>query len=254
MDIYAVILCGGRGERFWPKSRTNLPKQFMVLFGNRSMVRATSERVKKLCPVSKQFFVTGAQFAPILKKELRVKKPNLLLEPFGKNTAPAIGFAATVISRFDPNGVMVVLPADHLIAARSAFLKSVQLAVRAAKMGYLVTFGVTPSRPDTGYGYIHFGKKVLGGKGGSVYKVIAFKEKPDEQTVRNYVSRGKFLWNSGMFVWRVDVILESFRRFMPEFYQALMEFKKSWSGKEKEMALQRLYRAVPSISIDYAIM
>lgn len=254
MSVYAVILCGGKGERFWPKSRTRLPKQFMVLFGNRSMVRATSERVKKICPLERQFFVTGERFASLLRKELRVKKRNLLLEPNGKNTAPAIGFAATVISCFDPNGIMVVFPADHLIAGRNAFIKAVQLAVRAAKSGYLVTLGIPPSRPDTGYGYIHFGERLMAGKGGSVHQVIAFKEKPDEETARIYVSREKFLWNSGMFVWRVDVILEAFRQFMPVFYQELTRFKKGWTGGEKEKAVQRLYRAAPAISIDYAIM
>lgn len=254
MSVYAVILCGGKGERFWPKGRTRLPKQFMVLFGNRSMVQATSERVKNFCPLERQFFVTGERFASLLKKELRVKKRNLLLEPYGKNTAPAIGFAATVISCFDEDGVMVVLPADHLIAQRGAFLNAVALAVKAARSGYLVTFGVAPSRPDTGYGYIHFGKKLMDGKGGSVHQVIAFKEKPDEETARNYLSRGEFLWNSGMFVWQVSVILEAFQRFLPDFYQELMRFKKSWARGEKARAVKRLYHTAPPISIDYAIM
>ncbi|NPV13508.1 mannose-1-phosphate guanylyltransferase [candidate division WOR-3 bacterium] len=254
MGTYAVILCGGKGERFWPKSRVDLPKQFMVLFGNRSMVRATSERIKKVCPLERQFFVSGERFAALLKKELPVKKANLLLEPVGKNTAPAIGFAATAITSFDPNGVMVVLPADHLIANQASFLRSVKLAVKAAQQGYLVTFGIMPARPDTGYGYIHFGKQVMKDAGGSVHQVIAFKEKPDARTARKYVSSGEYLWNSGMFVWRVDVILDAFKRYMPDFYQALLQFKRRWTAGDKEQAVKQLYKRAPSISIDYAIM
>ncbi len=254
MAVYAVILCGGKGERFWPKSRVRLPKQFMVLFGKKSLIRATSERIKKVCPLKRQFFVTGRQFAGLLKKELRVKQGQLLLEPVGKNTAPAIGFAATVISDFDPSGVMVVLPADHLISNRLAFLKSINQAVKAAQQGYLVTFGIVPSRPDTGYGYIHFGQQLMKNDGGTVHQVIAFKEKPDAPTARQYVNSGEYLWNSGMFVWRVDVILDAFKRFMPGFFQELMRFQKGWATGNKEQAVKRLYNRAPSISIDYAIM
>ncbi len=254
MNLYAVILCGGKGERFWPKSRVDLPKQFVRLFGDEPLVKITSNRIKKLCPLNRQFFVTGERFASLIEETVRVSRKNLLLEPAGKNTAPAIGFAAAVISCLDPDGVMVVLPADHLITPEAEFLRSVRVGTEAARKGYLVTFGVIPLRPDTGYGYIHFGEEVMQQHGLGVYRVLAFREKPDKRTAVRYLKSGDFLWNSGMFIWRVDVILAAFRRYLPDFYSHLLRFQQSWGTGKERSALRQLYRNAPSISIDYAIM
>lgn len=253
-NLYAVILCGGKGERFWPKSRANLPKQFVTLFGKHSLTKETSERIKKLCPLNRQLFVAPSRFAPLLKKEIKVKPQNLILEPTGRNTAPAIGLSAAMLYQRDPDAVMVVLPADHIIAPASSFLKAVKLAAAVAQQGRLVTFGVVPTRPDTGYGYIHFGEEIYKRAGLCAYQVLEFKEKPDLATARRYVKSGNYLWNSGMFVWRADAILAAFQRFMPEFYNQLSAFTAViGTGKEKGM-IERIYHRVESISVDYAIM
>ncbi len=254
MKPYAVILCGGRGERFWPKSRRRQPKQFMRLFGDKSLTQQTSERVKPLCPSERQLFVTPAEFAATVRRQLRPKPENLLLEPEGRNTAPAIGVAAAYLAATHPGVTMVVLPADHLIKQRLRFLSSVRLAARLAQEGMLVCFGIPPARPDTGYGYIHVGRKV-GGRGRlTAHKVVGFREKPDPDTARSYVRSGNYLWNSGMFVWRVDVILEAFERFMPEFRAALGEFTSAVGTRRQNSALKKVYEQAPSISIDYAVM
>lgn len=254
MSLYAVLLCGGKGERFWPKSRTNLPKQFVALFGKKSLVKMTSERIRALCPFPRQLFVAHQRFAGLLIKELKVKPKNLLLELARKDTAPAIGLAAAVLSRRDPQGIMVVLPADHLISPRREFLRAVRVAVRGAENGNLVTFGVVPTRPETEYGYIHLGEEILCKGKISVHRVLAFKEKPNPNTAKAYFLSGKYLWNSGMFVWRVDVILEAFRRFMPDFYQPLISLSKGIGTPRERAAINRLYREAPTISIDYAVM
>jgi len=254
MNIYTTILCGGKGERFWPKSRTNLPKQFVTIFGKHPLTRATSERIKKLCPLNRQLFVAPGRFAPLLRKAIKVKSRNLILEPTGRNTAPAIGLAAAILFQRDPDAVMVVLPADHIIAPESEFLKGVKLAIAVAQKGMLVTFGIVPTRPDTGYGYIHFGDEMMSKAGMSVHRVLEFKEKPDLTTARRYVKSGRYLWNSGMFVWRVDVILSAFQRFMPEFYTQLMAFTRVIGTGQQNAMIKKIYNQVESISIDYAIM
>ncbi len=254
MGLYAVILCGGKGERFWPKSRTSLPKQFAILFGRKSLVRTTSERIRKLCPLNQQLFVAPQPLGKILLKEVAAKKKNILLEPARRDTAPAIGLTATVISRGDPQGIMVALPADHIIYPREKFLSAVRLAVAVARKGYLVTFGITPARPDTSYGYIHLGEKIYQKNDLTAYRVLAFKEKPDSETARKYLQNGSYLWNSGIFVWRVDVVLSAFQRYLPDFHAQLMKFSQTIGTVRKAAAIKQLYRQAPTISIDYAIM
>ena len=156
MNLHAVILCGGRGERFWPKSRRALPKQFITLFGRQSLTQETSRRVMPVCPLKRQFFVAPAEFEPVLRKQLG-RDAHLVFEPHGRNTAPAIGLAAEYLKHEDPDATMLVLPADHLIEDRAAFLKAVQMGAQLAQKQLLVTFGIPPERPDTGYGYIQRG-------------------------------------------------------------------------------------------------
>jgi len=254
MSLYAVILCGGRGERFWPKSRRALPKQFIKMIGDRSMTQETSERITRLCPQDRQVFVAPVRFGPTLRRQLRLKARNLVFEPMGRNTAPAIGLAATYLARRDPDATMVVLPADHLIDNRAAFLRAVRLAARLAQDGLLVTFGIPPARPDTGYGYIQLGDAIVGNEGLSAHRVLGFREKPDAATAARYLAEGGYAWNSGMFVWRADVILAAFREFLPEFHRALGQFGATIDTGKEKAALDRLYRKAPSVSIDYAIM
>ncbi|MEO0069299.1 MAG: mannose-1-phosphate guanylyltransferase [candidate division WOR-3 bacterium] len=254
MNLYAVLLCGGKGERFWPKSRSNLPKQFVTLFGGKSLLEMTSERIKELCPVSRQLFVAHQRFAKLLIRELKAKQKNLILEPARKDTAPAIGLSAVILSRRDPEAIMVVLPADHIITPKRKFLSAVKVAAVLAQKGYLVTFGVVPTRADTGYGYIQYGEEVY--RQGKIcgYRVLEFKEKPDLKTAEQYLKSGNYLWNSGMFVWRVDMILEAFHRYMPQFYQSLLSFSQTLGSQREKMAIKRLYQKAPAISIDYGVM
>ena len=255
--LYAVILCGGRGERFWPKSRRPAPKQFISLFGNRSLTQATSDRVLGLCPLERQLFVAGTEFGPTLKRQLKLGKRNLVFEPYGRNTAPAIGLAAAYLNKRDPDATMVVLPADHLIENRKELVRDVRLAAQLAQQGLLVTFGIPPDRPDTGYGYIGLGKEIVRYTAGvplAAYKVLGFREKPSADKAREYVAAGNFVWNSGMFVWRVDEILEAMRLYMPKFSAALETFAKTIGTKREAAALKRLYAGIESISIDYAVM
>jgi mannose-1-phosphate guanylyltransferase len=253
MNLYAVILCGGRGERFWPKSRRALPKQFITLFGRQSLTQETSARVLPLCPPKRQLFVAPTEFEPVLRKQLGVSA-HLVFEPMGRNTAPAIGLAAEYLKHEDPDATMLVLPADHLIEDRSAFLRAVQMGAEVAQRGSLVTFGIRPERSDTGYGYVQLGSRIAGKGRLAVHRVQGFREKPSPVKARAYVAAGNYVWNSGMFIWRVDAILAAFRKFMPEFYAELEEFSKAVATRREKPALARLYRDAPSISIDYAVM
>ncbi len=254
MSFYAVILCGGRGERFWPKSRRALPKQFIELFGRGSLTRDTSERVKRLIPLERQLFVTPADFGPIVRRQLRVGARNLVFEPVGRNTAPAIGLAAAYLARRDPRSTMAVLPADHLIENRAEFGRCLKLAYEVAQQGMLVTFGVPPQRPDTGYGYIKLGQKLAGSGSLAAHVVEGFREKPDLLTAQGYIADGNYAWNSGMFVWRTDAILGALERYQPELHAGLARFSRAIGTKSESAALKRFYAGVKAISIDYAVM
>jgi len=253
MDLRAVILCGGRGERFWPKSRRALPKQFIALFGRKSPTQETSARVEPLCPRGRQLFVAPAEFEGVLRSQLGATA-RLVFEPMGRNTAPAIGLAAEYLKRENPDATMVSLHADHLIEDRAAFARAVRLGARLAQQGLLVTFGIRPDRSDTGYGYIQLGSRIAGKRRLTAHRVQAFKEKPGPARARAYLASGNYVWNSGMFIWRVDTILAAFREVMPEFHDELETFGKTIGTRREKTALAHLYRAAPSISIDYAVM
>ncbi|MBN2465060.1 mannose-1-phosphate guanylyltransferase [candidate division WOR-3 bacterium] len=253
MNLHAVVLCGGRGERFWPKSRRALPKQFIALFGRESLTQETSDRVRPLCPTARQLFVAPAEFEKVLRRQLGANA-RLVFEPLGRNTAPAIGLAAEYLKHEDPDATMLVLPADHLIEDGAAFLKAVRLGAQLAQDGMLVTFGIRPERADTGYGYVQLGKRIAGKDRLAAHRVQAFKEKPSPARARAYLAAGNYVWNSGMFIWRVDAILSAFEQFMPALYAELEAFGRTVGTRRQKAALARLYRKTPAISIDYAVM
>jgi mannose-1-phosphate guanylyltransferase len=202
-------------------------------------------------------FVAPAEFKATLQRQLRLGRRNLAFEPMGRNTAPAIGLAAAYLHRRDPEATMAVLPADHLIVNRREFIRNLKLAAQLAARGLLVTFGIPPARPDTGYGYIKLGEEILRYTGGvplAAHNVSGFREKPDAKTARQYLAAGNYVWNSGMFVWRADAILEAFRQFLPEFHARLGVFEKAIGTKREAAALRRLYADTPAVSIDYAVM
>lgn len=254
MIVVPVILAGGIGERFWPASKSTYPKQLLKLTGDQSILELTLDRVYPLCKKDvKPLLITGKDIISALKKVIPQEKAfDVIVEPVGKNTAPAIGLAAAWIKKKYGDAVMVVVSADHAIVPVGAYLKAVRAAVReAAANNALVVFGITPERPDTGYGYINVTSPATVCKGVTSYSVKKFVEKPTLQKARTYVKRGTYLWNSGMFVWKTSVILDEFELSLPEMFQEIIRAeKKAFSRK----AIELFYSLVDSISIDYGIM
>ena len=243
-NVYAVILAGGSGTRFWPLSRKSRPKQFLNITGNRSLLQETLRRVKTKIKAKNILIVTGAKHAKEIKRQVkpfRIPSSNLLFEPQGKNTAPAVGWAASHINKRDAKATMIVLPADHLILKQKAFWAALQKAMRLAQEGALVTLGIVPTRPETGYGYLKTRK--ISKKGKKFFKVEQFIEKPDLKKAVAFLKSGKYLWNSGMFIWRVDSILKEYKKRQPKIFNILA------SGRIKQR-----WGQMPNISVDYGIL
>ncbi|HET8760999.1 MAG TPA: mannose-1-phosphate guanylyltransferase, partial [Nitrospiria bacterium] len=211
---YAVILAGGSGTRFWPLSRRLAPKQLLTLTGDRTMLQETVLRITPAVAPDRVMVITGRELSDEARRQLRVIGiPAVVVdEPVGRNTAPAIAVAAHRLLAADPDAVMVVLPSDHVVSKPEAFLDALNAAIRAAADGWLVTIGIVPRRPETGYGYIQRGPALPGDR---AYRVERFVEKPDRATAERYVADGGYLWNAGMFVWRADAIVDELRRHAP---------------------------------------
>ncbi|MDD3803251.1 MAG: sugar phosphate nucleotidyltransferase [bacterium] len=250
-NIYGVILAGGKGERFWPKSKQTNPKQLLTIISNKSMLEETVVRLESFIEHERILVIGTSLLEYSIKKLNVVNDSNLLSEPFGKNTALAIGYAAMKIRKVDSDGIMLVCPADHSIHTNKDFLSTIETGYEFALNGNLVTFGVTPVRPDEGYGYIELGEQLIENK---VYKIKSFKEKPNIKTARAYLKKGNTLWNSGIFLWRVKDILYAIERYLPEMHKSLMEFEKSIGSEHEKDALLKLYSESQSISIDFGIM
>ncbi|HPS81487.1 MAG TPA: mannose-1-phosphate guanylyltransferase, partial [Candidatus Limiplasma sp.] len=220
MKTVAVIMAGGRGERFWPYSRRKRPKQFLSLTPDgKPMIRLTFERITRLVPPEDVYVVTGEEFIALVQEHLpELPAQNILAEPCARNTAPCIGLAAAVArSRNREDVVLAVMPSDHLIREEAIFLNDLKTCVAVAeKSEAILTMGITPTYPETGYGYIHYGEPLEGG--GRVYRVFAFKEKPPVETARRYMDEGCYLWNSGIFVFRADSMLAHMARLMPALH------------------------------------
>jgi mannose-1-phosphate guanylyltransferase len=252
---YGVILAGGKGERFWPRSRRDRPKQLLPLVGDQPMLLETVERIEGLVPKERILVVATVD----LRQEVMAAAPdldeaNLFFEPMGRNTAVAIGYAAMVLSRRDPDSEMIVLPADHFIADRERFLQTVEVALKTCRMGNLVTFGVVPTRPETGYGYIHVGQQMDVEGPAPVHAVLAFKEKPNQKQAQHFLKQRDYLWNSGMFVWQTRTIIDAIHSYMPDLGKNLDLLGEALGTKREEEVLHRLYSAAESISIDYGVM
>jgi len=250
---HAVILAGGWGERLWPMSTRARPKQLLALAGEESLIRATLARVAPLVDGESTLVMTGERLAGRVAEELPdVPRERVIGEPVGRNTAPAIALAARLLVRRDPEAVMVVLPADHVIADGAAFRDVLSLAFEAALAeGALVTLGIRPGRPETEYGYIKAGSPA---RTAGVLAVERFVEKPDRETAARYLADGTYLWNSGIFIWRADRFLEEVGRLLPAVARALVGVEAGLSSASFEGEMARYYEAVPSISVDYGIM
>jgi mannose-1-phosphate guanylyltransferase len=253
---YAVIMAGGRGERFWPKSRQELPKQFLRLVGDRTMLQRTVDRLKQMIDPEQIYIITGKVYYEIVLDQVpEVPAENIILEPVGRDTAAAIGLSATVVSRHDPAGVMIVLPADHYIADEECFCEALTSAVAAAASGeHLVTLGITPSRPDTGFGYIAHGRQHTIIEGNPAYTVDKFTEKPDYHTALEYLASGNYYWNSGIFIWRVDLILRLIEQHLPQLHAGLRQIDSAFGTERYESVLLKIFTDLPKISIDYGVM
>lgn len=253
MNLYAVIMAGGVGSRFWPRSRKATPKQLLKIFGDKTMIQETVSRLNGLIPEKNIFIITNEDQAEKIREQLNhIPKGNVIAEPFGKNTAPCIGLAATLIKHKDPEGVLIILPADHLIPDVKKFQKVLKTAVKFAfSSNGLITIGIQPTRPETGYGYIQYLENEVD-KG--VYPVKSFAEKPNINTAQRFIESGDFLWNSGMFIWKADTILNEMKELMPDLYDGLTRLTKSIDTNNFYPELRKVYGQVRSISIDYGIM
>ncbi|HHB78729.1 MAG TPA: mannose-1-phosphate guanylyltransferase [Saprospiraceae bacterium] len=250
---YIAIMAGGVGSRFWPASREARPKQFLDITGSgESLLQMTVNRFKKIVPVENIFIVTNKKYKDLVKEQLPELTDNQIIgEPSRNNTAPCVAFTALKLAGLDPNANMVVAPSDHLILKEDAFLTQIQKALDfASQNDALLTLGIEPSRPDTGYGYIHFAKEAADG----VHPVKAFKEKPDLAKAQSYVQSGEYLWNAGIFIWNVKSILKAFQQNANEIYQILNADQSAFNSIGEQAYMDRVYPTTPSISIDYAIM
>lgn len=249
-DVFAVIMAGGSGTRFWPLSRSSRPKQFLALTSKHSLLEETVRRLRGVAVARNTFVVCGQRHA----KAVRTTAPslnatNILMEPSARNTAPAIALAALHLARLNPRGVAVVLPADQHVAQPGAFRASLQEAIAVARQGFIVTLGIRPTRPETGYGYIRQGTPLSA----TAHRVGAFVEKPDVATAQRYLSSGNYLWNAGIFVFRVDVMREALARHLPETDKPLQALFDALGTKRAAAALKREFPKLPAISIDYAV-
>lgn len=258
--VYPVIMAGGSGTRFWPLSRQLFPKQLLKIMGDETLIQQTMRRVVTGAPPERVMISTNPAHAESIRVQLSgwkdALKDNFVLEPEGRNTAPAIGLVALELVRRDSDAIMLVVPADHIVKGQKAFDAAVALAAELAQQGLLVTFGITPIRPETGYGYIKpDGKRVLGKRGSlKGYRVGRFVEKPDAVKAAQYLKAGDYYWNSGMFVWRAATILDEIRRHQPSLARGLDHVGRLMEQKAPRSAIDEEYRRLPSISIDNGVM
>ena len=255
--IYSVIMAGGIGSRFWPRSRQAHPKQFLNVFGETTLLQNTLARMHGLVPPERSFVVTHERYSAQTHQQLpALPAANILAEPISRNTAPCIAYAAVKLLAQDPDATMIVLPADHLIRNVAQFHAVLRVAIEAAQEpGALVTIGITPTHPETGYGYIQFDAANEGtDEPLQAYPVRTFAEKPNVATAERFLDSGDFLWNSGMFIWRVDTILEQMQQHLPDAYEAFAEVGPALGTDTEPAAVKDAYHNSPRISIDYGVM
>ncbi len=255
MEIYPIIMAGGSGTRFWPASRSKLPKQFLDIIGSKTMIEQTLDRVSPICREENTIIVGNEAHHDLLNKVSGQKQVVILEEPFGRNTAPCIGLAAVYMRK---HGVidepMAVLPADHFITDEERFRGILSVGGKLAFQGSIVTIGIVPTRPETGYGYLRRGSVQDEIDGVSVYNIKEFVEKPEQNNALKYLESGDYLWNGGIFIFTPEIILKEIEIHLPEVYEGLLKIEESMDRDDYGEILRSVYEEFPSISIDYGIM
>lgn len=252
--MYAVIMAGGSGTRFWPASREHLPKQFLKITSDRTMIEETLERIRTFTSADKVFIVVGRVHKQVTQELVGDSVEGILAEPVGRNTAACIGLAALHAGQSAIDEPIVILPADHYISDINRFRETVLVAAEIARSGAIVTLGITPTRPETGYGYIQTAAPAGEIEGRRYFDVERFVEKPDYKTAVNYLNQGGYYWNSGIFIFTARTILEEIERCLPELSGGLHEIKAAINTPDYERVLETVYQRLPSISIDYGVM
>ncbi len=257
--LCALIMAGGKGTRFWPLSTEEKPKQFLNLIGEKTMIQMTVDRIKPIVPIERIFISTGQMYVDLVKEQLpELPEKNIIVEPEGRNTAPCIALSAFVINRYYNDATMVVLPSDHLIKDENEFRDIIGNADKfiKKKQESIITLGMQPSRPETGYGYIKYSfdeDKIDKLDNHRVIKVDEFVEKPNKEKAELYISEGNYLWNGGMFLWNINNILNQIKKYSPKTYNALEKVESVEESKLQE-TINNSYKFTESISIDYAVL
>jgi len=253
--LNAVILAGGSGTRLWPLSTPSFPKQFLPLPNGKSMIQESLARVEGLISPGQTWVVTGHSMVQLVQEHLpSIPVSQILGEPVGRSTAAAIGWAAATIARRDPQAIMMVLTADHVITKIDVFNQSLRLAARLARQGYLVTLGIKPTGPETGYGYIRYAAPLSEGFDHQAFDGDRFVEKPDVAMAQAYLQDGHYVWNSGMFVWKVETILLELQKYLPELARKIDTIAESMGTAQERATLDELWPTLQTISIDYGVM
>ena len=254
---YAIIMAGGVGTRFWPMSTTKHPKQFLDILGSgRTLLQQTYDRILKLCPNNNIYIVTSRAYDKLVAEQLpNLPKQNILCEPARKNTAPCVAYASYKIHKLNPKAITIVAPSDHLIKKEDTFVKAIKASFeKAAKEDCLITLGIKPTRPDTGYGYIQFIESKVPEKDKRIYKVKTFTEKPDHDMAKFFMESGDFLWNSGIFIWSTASLIKAIEAHDQELANVFKEGWEAYNTDNEEAFVDKAYKVCKNISIDYSVM
>lgn len=253
-NFYAIIMAGGIGSRFWPISRTSHPKQFLDILGiGKTLIQSTFDRFLKVCPKENIFVVTNENYKQLVSEQLPLLNTNqILTEPIMRNTAPCVAYGCFKIESLNPDASIVVAPSDHLILDENAFVAAITKSLQMAHdEEYLITLGIKPSRPDTGYGYIQFTEEVIGD---DFHKVKTFTEKPNTELAKTFIQSGDFLWNAGIFVWSAKAITKAFNDHLPDMHEIFAEARSVYNTEKEQKYIHNVYQRCINISIDYGIM
>lgn len=253
-DNFGVIMAGGIGSRFWPMSQESMPKQFLDVLGTgKTLIQMTVDRLAKVAPRNQIFVMTNTAYADLVAEQTGLDASQILCEPERKNTAPCIAYAAHKIHDLNPNANLIVAPSDHLIMDENAFVSIINTAIETAQNNRIVTLGIKPSRPDTGYGYIHFDAR-SGNELGAVKEVKQFTEKPNHDKAKEFVASGDYYWNSGIFIWKASTVIDGIKEFKPAVHELFCSKGNDYNSSNEQAFVDEAFKQVESVSIDYALL